>query len=150
MKFEKFIKRAGINAVIVTDIKNNRWIYNEGVAMLIPPAVDNYGDATAMLPDNVIEGLHSIDPDTTDRAELIRAEIPADGKAKEITRIYADADFEFAVHNTDWALIERSDRVFIAVDDADKPAALAIYHDEQISGVIFPIGFSITDLDEIN
>lgn len=37
MKFEKFIKRAGINAVIVTDPDGRKWIYNDGVAMIIPP-----------------------------------------------------------------------------------------------------------------
>lgn len=152
MKFEKFIKRAGINAVIVTDPDGDKWIYNDGVAMLIPPVVaNNYGDAAYKIPADIFDAIDDIDYDCLENtAELVRAEIPADGKAKEITRIYTDGNFEFAIRNTDWSLIERSDHAFIAVDEADKPAALAIYHGEKISGVIFPIGFSMTDLDEIN
>lgn len=151
MKFEKFIKRAGINAVIVTDPDGRKWIYNDGVAMIIPPCfVDNYGDAAYKIPADIFGAINDIDPDVVNPAELIRAEIPADGKAKEITRIYADGDFEFAVHNADWSLIERNDSTFIAVDDNDEAAALAIYLGENIRGVIFPIGFSIDDLDKIN
>lgn len=151
MKFEKFIKRAGINAVIVTDPDGRKWIYNDGVAMIIPPCfVDNYGDAAYKIPADIFGAINDIDPDVTNPAELIRAEIPADGKAKEITRIYADGDFEFAVHNADWSLIERSDRVFIAVDDEEKPVALVIYNGEKISGIIFPFGFSMHDLEQIN
>jgi hypothetical protein len=151
MKFEKFIKRAGINAVIVTDPDGRKWIYNDGVAMIIPPCfVDNYGDAAYKIPADIFGAINDIDPDVTNPAELIRAEIPADGKAKEITRIYADGDFEFAVHNADWSLIERNDSTFIAIDDNDETAALAIYLGENIRGVIFPIGFSIDDLDKIN
>lgn len=118
--------------------------------MLIPPAVDNYGEATAMLPENIIEGLHSIDPDTTDRAELIRAEITPDGKAKEITRIYADSDFEFCVRNPNWALIERSDIPRIGIDDDNNPVALAIYSGDRIVGIIFPLSFTRGDLEKIN
>lgn len=151
MKFEKFIKRAGINAVIVTDPDGRKWIYNDGVAMIIPPCfVDNYGDAAYKIPADIFGAINDIDPDVVNTAELIRAEIPADGKAKEITRIYADGDFEFAVHNADWSLIERNDSTFIAVDDNDEAAALAIYFGENIRGVIFPICFSIDDLDKIN
>lgn len=151
MKFEKFIKRAGINAVIVTDPDGRKWIYNDGVAMIIPPCfVDNYGDAVYKIPADIFGAINDIDPDVVNTAELIRAEIPADGKAKEITRIYADGDFEFAVHNADWSLIERNDSTFIAVDDNDEAAALAIYFGENIRGVIFPICFSIDDLDKIN
>ena len=152
MKYEKFIKRAGINAVIIADPDGRKWIYNDGVAMLIPPVfMSNYGDALYKIPAGIFDAIDDIDYDYLENiAELNRAEIPADGKAKEITRIYTDGDFEFAVRNADWSLIERSDRVFIAVDEEDNPAALAIYHGEKISGIIFPIGFSITDLDEIN
>lgn len=151
MKFEKFIKRAGINAVIVTDPDGRKWIYNDGVAMIIPPCfVDNYGDAAYKIPADIFGAINDIDPDVVNPAELIRAEIPADGKAKEITRIYADGDFEFAVHNADWSLIERNDSTFIAVDDNDEAAALAIYLGENIRGVIFPICFSIDDLVKIN
>lgn len=152
MKFEKFIKRAGINAIIVTDPNNNKYIYSDGVAMLIPPVfVNNYGDAAYKIPADIFGAINDIDPAYYEnRAELDRAEIPADGKAKEITRIYSDGDFEFIIRNADWSLIERSDRVFIAVDEANKPAALAIYRRDNISGIIFPIGFSIADLDEIN
>lgn len=150
MKFEKFIKRAGINAVIVTDPDGDKWIYSDGVAMVIPPVfVNNYGDALYKIPADIFDAIDGIDPEYTDNAaELIRAEIPADGKAKEITRIYADADFEFCVCNADWSLIERSDRVFIAIDDNEEPAALGIYNGENLVGVIFPIGFTMGDLEK--
>lgn len=153
MKFEKFIKRAGINAVIVTDPDGDKWIYNEGVAMLIPPVIaNNYGDAAYKIPVDILAAINEIDTETTDPAELIRAEIPADGKAKEITRIYANADFEFCVCNTDWALIERSDKVFIAIDsDNDiNPVALAIYSGDRIVGIIFPLSFTRGNLEKIN
>lgn len=151
MKYEKFIKRAGINAVIVTDPANKKWIYSDGVAMIIPPVfVGNYGGAAYKIPADIFDAINDINPETTDRAELDRAEIPADGKAKEITRIYADADFEFTVRNADWSLIERGDDVFIAIDENNDPAALVIHEGEKISGIIFPIGFTITDLDNIN
>lgn len=151
MKYEKFIKRAGINGVIVTDSDNNKWIYNDGVAMIIPPIfVNNYGDAAYKIPTDIFSAIKGVDPETTDRAELDRAEIPADGKASEITRIYADADFEFIVRNADWSLIERSDNVFIAIDDNDEPVALVIYHGDKIAGAIFPIGFTINDFIEMN
>lgn len=151
MKFEKFIKRAGINAVIVTDPDGRKWIYNDGVAMIIPPCfVDNYGDAAYKIPADIFGAINDIDPDVTDPAVLTRAQLPADGKAKEIERVYTDADFDITIRNADWSLIERNDNTFIAVDDNDEAAALVIYLGENIRGVIFPIGFSINDLDEIN
>ena len=152
MKYEKFIKRAGINAVIVTDPHGRKWIYNDGVVMVIPPVfLSNYGDALYEIPADIYNAVRDIDSDYPDNiAKLDRAEIPADGKAKEITRIYTDGDFEFTVRNADWSLIECSDRVFIAVDEADNPAALVIHEGEKISGIIFPIGFIITDLDKVN
>lgn len=152
MKYEKFIKRAGINAVIVTDPDGRKWIYNDGVAMIIPSVfMSNYGDALYKIPADMFDAINDINYDYLENiAELNRAEIPADGKVKEITRIYSDGEFEFTIRNADWSLIERSDRVFIAVDEVDKPAALVIYRGDNISGIIFPIGFSIADLDEIN
>lgn len=152
MKFEKFIKRAGINAVIVTDPDGDKWIYSGGVAMVIPEIfVNNYGDASYKIPADIFNAIDGIDPDYIENAaKLIRAEIPADGKAKEITRIYADADFEFAVCNADWSLIERGDNAFIAIDSNDEPAALVIYQGEKIVGVIFPNDFTMSDLEKID
>lgn len=150
MKFEKFIKRAGINAVIVSDHNGTKWIYNDGVAMPIPEVVvNNYGDATAMLPRNVIDGLRDINPEEGYFAELVRAEIPADGKTKEITRIYADNDFEFKIRNADWALIERSDIVDIVIDNNDEPVAIAVHNGRNVIGIIFPIGFTRNDLEKL-
>lgn len=151
MKYEKFIKRAGINGVIVTDPDGRKWIYNDGVAMIIPPVfVNNYGDAAYKIPADIFSAIKGVDPETTDRAELDRAEIPADGKASEITRIYADADFEFIVCNADWSLIERSDNTFIASYDEDELDVLVIYHGDYIEGIIFPIGFTIDNLVKLN
>lgn len=152
MKFEKFIKRAGINAIIITDPDGRKWIYSGGVAMLIPPVfVNNYGDAIRKIPADIYDAIDDIDPAHYENmAELERAEISADGKVSDIIRIYVDTDFEFGVRNADWSLIERNDRVFIVVDAADKPVAIAIYHGEKIVGIIFEIGFTMSDLDEIN
>ncbi len=152
MKYEKFIKRAGINGVVVSDGSNRKYIYYNGVAMVIPPIfADNYNVSSYKIPAGIFEAVGRIDPEYTENAaKLTLAEIPADGKAKEITRIYTDADFEFGVNNTNWSLIERNDNAFIALDDDEELVALAIFDRGDLVGIIFPIGFTISDLETIN
>lgn len=140
MKFEKFIKRAGIHVLTLTDTESNKWAYNDGVMMIIPDGVNVTGTSTATIPERLTDEIYSSDvmEYEEDQAYLDRAELPADGKAKDIERIYKLGSDEIRVNNADWSLIESSDVTTIIYDDNGETIALAIYNRHgDVEGVIF-------------
>lgn len=148
MKFEKFIKRAGIHVLTLTDTECNKWAYNGGVMMIIPDGVNVTGTSTATIPEWLTDEIYSGDPVEyeDEQAHLDRAELPADGKAKDIERIYKLGRDEIRVNNADWSLIESSDITTIICDDNGETIALVIYNRHgDVEGVIFADSFYLTN-----
>lgn len=146
MKFEKFIKRAGIHVLVLEDTEGNKWAYNGGVMMFIPDGVNVTGVVTANIPEWLTDEIYSGDPVEyeDERAHLDRAELPADGKAKDIERVYKLGRDEIHICNADWSLIETSNVTTIINDDNDEPIALVIYNGRGIvEGVIFTDNFNL-------
>lgn len=110
MKFEKFLKGCGTHGQILTRYNEDRWLVCSGVGMKVPLGVVNLlgsGEVTDKV-KKLVEGL--IRADTDDKVDLIRASIPADGKASDIVRIFGDKlDIEIGIDNADFGLLEKCD-----------------------------------------
>lgn len=118
MKFDKFVKRSGTHGSIVQSKDGDKWLICGDVAMVIPAGVN-------VLATEISEGkpmfeaiIHANTED--DVLELVRATIPADGKVKDIVRIFAteDGENEIQIRNENFGLIEKADRlVYLQIDD---------------------------------
>ena len=110
MKFEKFLKQTGTHGQIYTRRNDDRWLICGGVGMKIPVGVENLlgsGEVSEKLA-NLVEGL--IYADVSDKVTLTRAEIPKDGKASDIVRVFGDTfDIEVGIWNGAFGLLEKSD-----------------------------------------
>lgn len=117
MKFSKFFKRTDARGHIVTTKTGDKWLMCDNVAMLVPPGVNCLGaDITEAKP--MFEAIVTADTED-DILELYRAELPADGKSKDIVRIFKteNAD-EIRITNADFGLLDRSDRlVYLEIED---------------------------------
>lgn len=110
MKFEKFLKMTGAYGQIVTRENGDRWLVCGGVGMKVPTGVVNLlGTGEAPEKINVlVNGL--INADVDDKVLLSRAIVSADGKAKDIVRVFSDGlDIEVGICNSDFGLIEKAD-----------------------------------------
>lgn len=118
MKFEKFFKAVGTHGAIVKTV-NDRWLVCEGVGMKIPARVNTFGVASD--PDDMFPMILSADLES-DVMDLVRAEIPADGKPNNITRIFADEiGDEVVISNANYGLLEKSDRiVYLEITDENE------------------------------
>lgn len=117
MKFDKFFKRSGTHGNIVTTKGGDKWLICENVAMLIPPNVNalscNISEAKPLF-DAIVTA------DTEDDVlELYNATIPADGKPKDIIRIFkTETGDRVGITNDQFGLLERSDRlVYCEIED---------------------------------
>lgn len=109
MKFEKFVKGCGTYGQVYKRPNGEKWLICDGVGMLIPHGVNNLL-GVGEVPERVkklVEGL--IMADTTDRVELTRATVSADGKAKDITRWFGEDSYNIGINNADFGLLERKD-----------------------------------------
>lgn len=110
MKFEKFLKGCGTHGQIYKRENGDRWLICGGVGMKIPVGVDNLlgsGEVSDKI-KTLVEGL--IKADTGDAVSLIKARVPADGKASDIVRIFGDSfDLEIGIKNADFGLLEKAD-----------------------------------------
>ena len=113
MKFDKFLKKVSTYGQIVT-INGDSWLVCDGVGMVIPSGVTNLlgvGKAPE-LTEKIVKALIAADID--DKVELIDATIRADGKPKDIVRIFGDPygakkDITVGISNSNFGLLEKSD-----------------------------------------
>lgn len=110
MKFEKFLKGCGTHGQIYKRDNGESWLICSGVGMLIPHGVDNLL-GVGEVPEKVKKIVEAIiKADTSDKVELTRAIVSADGKANDIIRIFGDDLFvEVGICNADYGLLEKAD-----------------------------------------
>ena len=144
MKFEKFLKGCGTHGQILTRDNGDQWLVCSGVGMKVPLGVVNLlgsGEVTDKV-KKLVEGL--IRADTDDKVDLIRASIPADGKASDIVRVFGDKlDIEIGIGNADFGLLEKCDinlaevEIEEAGDDyIDGKYLLILDRDDEVIGFI--------------
>ena len=113
MKFDKFLKKVSTYGQIVT-VNGDSWLVRAGVGMIIPSGVINLlgvGKAPEST-SRIVEAL--VEADKDDKVELIAASIKADGRPKDIVRIFGDPsgvdfDVNVGISNNDFGLLEKSD-----------------------------------------
>ena len=115
MKFDKFFKMVGTHGKVVKTV-NNRWLVCDGVGMKIPAGVNTFGEVAD--PDDMFNAILTADIED-DVMELVRAELPANGKPSDITRIFATViGDEVAISNANYGLLEKHDRlVYLEIED---------------------------------
>lgn len=142
MKFEKFLKSVGTHGHIYKRDNGDRWLICDGVGMMIPLGVDNLLGSGAVSHEiqSTVEGLHSSSIEGL--AELVSAFIPADGKARDIIRIFGDRfGDKIGICNAHYGLLDKSDNklyiVEITNDDLDDEKYLLIYNEnDELIGFI--------------
>lgn len=142
MKFEKFLKSVGTHGQIYKRDNGERWLICGGVGMLIPLGVDNLlgsGEVPQKIKTTVEDLIKS---DIEDVASLCSAYIPADGKARDIVRIFMDGMGDsIKISNADYGLLEKSDEnisiVEVTNDDLDDEKYLIVLNEkDEVIGFI--------------
>ena len=142
MKFERFVKKTMPYGETLK-VDNEAWLSNGVVAMAIPKGSGLFG-----VESDKKEGLEYILNKCDwgySYAELSKALLKeADGKAKDIIRVFSDGESEVAISNDNFSLIEKSDCCLIANDADGKGIALLIgkyasVEDFVVDGVIMGI-----------
>lgn len=117
MKFEKFLKGCGTHGFILTRNNGDKWLVCGGVGMKVPNGVVNLlgsgevGEKTKEIIEAIVKA------DTDDKVELVRATLPADGKAGDIVRVFGDGlDIEVGIYNADFGLLEKKDENLAEVE----------------------------------
>lgn len=118
MKFEKFFKSVGTHGQVVKTV-NNHWLICGGVGMKIPTGVNTLG--AEVDPDDMFNAILSADIED-DLLSLVRAEIPADGKATDIVRVFSTSyGDEVGISNARYGLLEKHDRlVYLEIEDDNR------------------------------
>lgn len=134
MKFEKFLKGCGTHGQILERDNGDKWLVCDGVGMKVPRGVVNLlgsgevGDKVKALVEGIVKA------DTDDKVTLIRAIVPADGKASDIIRVFGDnLDIEVGIYNSDFGLLEKRD-IFLAeaeIDEDDKTTKFLLILDNE-------------------
>lgn len=143
MKFEKFLKSVGTHGLIYKRPNGESWLICAGVGMKIPLGVDNLlgiGEVPEKV-KNLIEAI--IKADTSDKVELERATIPADGKASDIVRIFGDGVlYEVGISNAKFGLLEKGDINLAELEIEDEETGietrylLVLDHSDEVIGFI--------------
>lgn len=146
MKFEKFVKLAGIRGTVLTSEKFGKFLQCGMVMVRIPEGTNIVAAFARKMPEWYEEILNDVEDDCTYKAELTGAELPTpDASPAQILRIFTDScGGQFAIDNKTFAIIEKSDKVFICpdtYDDSKSAAALAVCYgfgdDTEIAGIVF-------------
>lgn len=146
MKFEKFVKLAGIRGTVLTSEKFGKFLQCGMVMVRIPEGANVVASFARKMPEWYEEILNDVEDDCTYKAELTGAELPApDASPAQILRIFTDScGGQVAIDNKTFAIIEKSDKVFICpdtYDDSKRAAALAVCYgfgdDAEIAGIVF-------------
>lgn len=148
MKFEKFVKLAGIRGTVLTSEKFGKFLQCGMVMVRIPEGTNIVAAFARKMPEWYEEILNNVEDDCTYKAELTGAELPTpDASPTQILRIFTDScGGRVAIDNKTFAIIEKSDKVFICPDtyedgDGKRAAALAVCYgfgdDAEIAGIVF-------------
>lgn len=148
MKFEKFVKLAGIRGTVLTSEKFGKFLQCGMVMVRIPEGANVVASFARKMPEWYEEILNDVEEDCTYKAELTGAELPTpDASPTQILRIFTDSrSGRVAIDNKTFAIIEKSDKVFICPDtyeddDSKSAAALAVCYgfgdDAEIAGIVF-------------
>ena len=148
MKFEKFVKLAGIRGTVLTSEKFGKFLQCGIVMVRIPEGTNIVASFARKMPEWYEEILNDVEDDCTYKAELTGAELPTpDASPTQILRIFTDScGGRVAIDNKTFAIIEKSDNVFICPDtyedgDGKRAAALAVCYgfgdDAEIAGIVF-------------
>ena len=146
MKFEKFVKLAGIRGTVLTSEKFGKFLQCGMVMVRIPEGANVVASFARKMPEWYEEILNDVEDDCTYKAELTGAELPApDASPAQILRIFTDScGGQVAIDNKAFAIIEKSDKVFICpdtCDDSKSAAALAVCYgfgdNAEIAGIVF-------------
>lgn len=129
MKFEKFFKSVGTHGQIVKKSESESWLLCGGVGMLIPTGVNNLG--VSVKPEPVFTAI--VNSESEDDILVLREAILKDpqGKANDIIRVFeTDYAERIGIHNADYGLLEKSDRLTyleIEADDSDNEGETKIF-----------------------
>ena len=151
MKFEKFFKSVGTHGLIVKASGGESWLLCDGVGMLIPAGVNNLG--VSVEPEPVFNAIMHSDADDNDALSLIEAVLTdPEGKAKDIIRVFEnDLGERIAIHNAQYGLLEKKDRLSYLEIEIDDPEAESktrvlkhiVVRDDQDNIVGFITGFEL-------
>lgn len=148
MKFEKFVKLVGSRGIVLTSEKFGKFLQSGMVMVRIPEGANVVAAIARKMPEWYEEILNDVEDDCTYKAELTGAELPTpDASPTQILRIFTDScGGRVAIDNKTFAIIEKSDKVFICPDtyedgDGKRAAALAVCYgfgdDAEIAGIVF-------------
>lgn len=121
MKFEKFLKSIGVHGQIYKRENGDKWLIGNGVGMAVPAGFKPFLGGTTV-PDKTGEIVEAIvRSDCDEIVRLTRAELPPDGKAADIVRVFASQYNEIKIYNCDFGLIEKSDvnLSYLEIEDDD-------------------------------
>lgn len=151
MKFNKFVKTAGVGGTIYRRSNGDNWLYYDNTMMKIPSHLFSLtADDIRRMPEAyealINQGEAGFDCSLTGARMLY-----PDSGIKDCIRIYSvdGTDYRLGIANNDWSLIDRRDMVQMCGErDENKefiPSALAIMEYESASslemsvvGLIFP------------
>lgn len=171
MKFEKHLKNTGIYGVIFAASNGDKYLRtgkNGNVLARIPAGFAPIGAPEVCPMESWIDHLLIKSADDLREAELFKAKLEKDGRAKDIRRIWADAFGDCSrrceIDNAAFGLIERGDMVKIFdpqvdldVDEDDlepideeppkpedceliRPALVILDRDDTVTGIILDCG----------
>jgi hypothetical protein len=141
MKFEKFLKSIGVHGHVYVRANGDKWLIGNGVGMMVPAGFKPFLGGTTV-PDKTGEIVEAIvRSDCDEIVRLTRAELPADGKASDIVRVFASQYNEIKIYNCDFGLIEKSDvnlsYLEIEDDDLNTLTYMVVFDGSQESAIGF-------------
>ena len=121
MKFEKFFKSIGVHGYVYVRANGDKWLIGNGVGMIVPAGFKPFLGGTTV-PGKTGEVVEAIVRAECDEIlKLTKAELPADGKASDIVRVFTSPYSKIKIHNCDFGLIEKSDvnLSYLEIEDDD-------------------------------
>ena len=122
MKFEKFLKSIGVHGHVYVRANGDKWLIGNGVGMMVPAGFKPFLGGTTV-PDKTGEVVEAIiRSECDDILKLTRAELPADGKAADIKRVFTTSGLdEVKIYNCDFGLLEKADvnLAYLEIEDDD-------------------------------
>jgi len=122
MKFEKFLKSIGVHGHVYVRANGDKWLIGNGVGMMVPAGFKPFLGGTTV-PDKTGEIVEAIvRSDCDEILKLTKAELPPDGKAADIQRVFATSGLdEVKIYNCNFGLIEKSDvnLSYLEIEDDD-------------------------------
>lgn len=121
MKFEKFFKAVGTHGTIVKLDNGESWLVCDGVGMLIPKGVNNFGVVSDGAGKDLIDSITACEFFSEDILVLTKAiiEDPRGGN-KDIIREFETLNFDdIRIRNADYGLLEKHDRLYYLETEAN-------------------------------